>query len=238
MEREYFWIDGERCDAVGIRLQRPLTFEGTTPKMETVDVPGRNGQLHYYEGAYTNVKGEASCFSLRKYDVDKALSAVTRYTLMEPGYHRLETTEEPEIYRKATVVTGPGTEIRMRVLAPFELEFDCMPQKFLKSGDREIKLASSGAVLLNEWFPSLPIINVTGAGEGTLTINDAIVTFKSTFSGPVVLDCELQDAYNGAENKNNQISAAKFPVLPHGKCTVTWTGGITGVSIIPRWWTL
>ena len=30
----------------------------------------------------------------------------------------------------------------------------------------------------------------------------------------------------------------KLPELPEGKTQITWTGGITAVEVIPRWWTL
>ena len=56
--------------------------------------------------------------------------------------------------------------------------------------------------------------------------------------GAVVLDSDTQNAYLGAVNLNSTISAPEFPTLPAGESAVRWTGGITGVEIIPRWWTL
>lgn len=238
MQREYFWLDRVRCDAVGLRLQSPLTFTGTTPRITSVSVPGRNGDLHYSEGAYNNVEGEAKCFALQKNNVDIALNAVARWALMEPGYHRLETTEEPEIYRMTEVVTGPETEIRMKVLAPFTLGFNCMPQKFLKSGEQKIKIAKSGTVLRNEWFPALPIIEVTGSGKGTLSINGKSIQFRETFSGPVIYDADTENAYYGNSNKNGMIYAPEKVILPNGKCEIEWSGGVESVTVTPRWWTL
>ena len=236
MEREYFWLDGIRCDTVGIRLQGPLAFSSPTPKMSSVTVPGRNGDLHYYEGAYNNVKGTARCFSLEEHYVDKALNAISKFSLMEPGYHRLETTEEPECYRLAAVVSGPGTEIRMRHLAPFELEFDCMPQKFFHSGEKEV-LLKNGETIYNKGFPSSPLITVVGNGEGTLTVGDGKITFKSNFTGPIIYDAETENAYYENSNKNSEIQATRI-FIPHGESKVSWTGGIKSVYIVPGWWTL
>ena len=57
--------------------------------------------------------------------------------------------------------------------------------------------------------------------------------------GYVILDCEAQNAYGaGGVNRNATISAPEFPALETGETAVSWTGSITGVSVIPRWWTL
>lgn len=235
---KYFWLDNIRCDTVGIRLQKPVTFTNTSPKMESISVPGRNGTLYYYDGSYKNVTGEASCFLLEKTGVSMALSAVARWTMMEPGYHRLETTEEPDTYRMALVSKGPETEIRMRVLAPFTLTFDCMPQKFLKSGETPVAISESGTVINNEWFPASPIITVMGSGSGTLSINDISMTLRDNFSGPLTYDADTENAYYGLSNKNGEIRAPERLILPHGECAITWDGGVESVSITPRWWTL
>lgn len=238
MEREYFWLDGVRCDTVGIRLQGPVTFEAPTPKMESVPVPGKNGDLHYYEGAYNNIQGESRCFALEKSYVDKALNAIARYSLLEPGYHRLETTEEPDIYRMAAISSGNETEIRMRHLAPFTITFDCMPQKFFKDGERELKIPKSGYVIYNNGFPARPIITIRGSGKGEIAINGTVLSLLDTFTGAVVYDSETENAYYGSENKNKQIKAPEALILPNGKCEIRWSGGVESVSIIPRWWTL
>ena len=238
MEHEFFWLDGIRCDTVGLRLQGPVTFESASPRVSSITVPGRNGDLHYNEGAYSNVAGEARCFSLKKQFVDRALSAIAKWSLLELGYHRLETTEEPEYFRLASIAKGPETEIRMRVLAPFSIQFDCMPQKFLKSGEREIKLEKSGVIIRNNWFPALPKITVNGSGAGTLSIGGKSITFRDSFRGPLIYDSDTQDAYYNRQNKNGEIYAPEPLVIQNGDITVAWNGGITSVNIIPRWWTL
>lgn len=238
MERDYFCIDGIRCDEVGLRLQKPIEFSQAKPKITTVSVPGRNGDLHYFEGAYSNITGSVNCFALEPGNVDRALNAISKWTLMTPGYHRLETSDEPEIYRMACVIAGAGTEIRMRTLAPFSLTFDCMPQKFFKSGEKEIVITKSGAVLFNDGFPANPQITVNGKGKGMLAINDMSVTFNGDFAGPIILDSDTQNAYYGRNNKNEEITASEFPILLNGKNTIAWSGGVESVSIIPRWWTL
>lgn len=235
--KEYFYLDGVRSDAVGIWLQGPVTFSAPAPKMETVEVPGRNGALHFYENAYGNVDGTARCFILRQDDVATALAAVSMWAMAKPGYRRLEVSNEPNVFRLAAVAEGPETEIRMRTLAPFELSFDCKPQRFLRIGERTIHISASGAKLHNPGMPSKPLITLYGTGSGFVTVGGVTVTLKDSFTG-LTLDCDTMDAYFGVSNKNGDISAPEFPEIPGGESEVTFSENVTGVDIVPRWWTL
>ena len=53
----------------------------------------------------------------------------------------------------------------------------------------------------------------------------------------MTIDCEQMDAYAGTTNLNNLVSGS-FPVIPGGEQTITITGGITSISVVPNWWTL
>lgn len=234
---DVFWLDGERSDNFGLRLQEPIKFGASKPKYDTAAVPGRNGTLYQFEGSYENITGTARCFALQKDIVQNALYAVAKWCMFQPGYYRLETVEEPEIYRMAVVLTGPETEIRMQALAPFTLDFDCKPQRWLKEGEQTVALTQSGTVLYNPGMDALPLITVYGTGAGTISAGGRTVQIKS-LDGSLTLDSELQDAYKGTINKNSTISAPEFPALPPGESAVTWTGGIQRVEIVPRWWML
>ncbi|MCI8623744.1 MAG: hypothetical protein HFG26_08790 [Provencibacterium sp.] len=237
LSHDLFWLDGRCCADYGLQLQGPVTFGSPEPRVETISIPGRNGTLTFAEGAFSNVSGAARCFALREDDAGRALIAIKRWCLLDAGYRRLAVSNEPDCYRLARVSAGPETEIRLRRLAPFSIQFDCQPQRFLLSGSRPIRLAISGAVLSNPGFPAKPLITVYGSGPGTLAVSGRMVQIKN-LSSSLTLDCELQDAYKGLENHNADISAPEFPVLEAGENRIGWTGGVTHIEIIPRWWTL
>jgi Phage-related protein len=233
--KDYFIFDGTNSQDVGVFLQQPLTFGAALQNADSQKIPGRNGDLVIYDGSYSNVVGEARCFALAS-NVDKVLYTVNQWTMLGRGYKRLETSAEPDVFRLARVSGGAKTDIRCGVLAPFTIEFSCKPQRFLRSGELETTMRSSG-VLYNEWFPALPLITVYGSGSGKLSICGTVVTFSS-IDEFVTLDCDTQNAYKGTTNKNSTITAPEFPVLEHGECSVSWSGGITKIDIVPRWWTL
>lgn len=232
---EYFVFDGVNSHDVGLKLQSFMTFSSPTPIVETVSVRGRNGNLHFYNGSFENIQGNASCFALQE-SVGQAIDQIKRWTVRSAGYKRLEASSEPNSYRMARVSSGPETELRVRLLAPFTLTFDCMPQKFLKSGENTITMTGSG-VLYNDGFDALPLITVYGSGASTLNVSGTTVQIKS-INGSLTLDSETQNAYKGTQNKNSTISAPKFPILYSGDNEISWTGGITKIEITPRWWTL
>lgn len=230
-----FYYGGISARDFGIRMQSPVTFSGVQPKENTISVPGRNGDLHSSEHAYANKTAEAICFVLQE-NVQQALDQIVKWTLLEPGHKRLELEDDPEYYHMARVTNGPEIQVRMKLLAPFTIRFDCKPQKFRKDGEYP-RIFSEPSVLYNGAFPSLPLITVYGSGEGVLQIGGYTVRLLS-IDEFVVLDCDTQNAYKGTKNKNNTISAPEFPRLEPGENEISWQGGIEKIEIIPRWWTL
>ena len=107
---------------------------------------------------------------------------------------------------------------------------------FLKEGEKAVSI-SKGDIWVNPTNQvAKPLIKITGS-SGTFTIGDRTVTLNA-INEYIMLDSELEHAYKGLTNCNANISALYFPVLNTGANTITWTGNITAVEIIPRWWTL
>ena len=119
------------------------------------------------------------------------------------------------------------------------IEFSCQPQRWLRSGEIQSRLLNGQSLLNPTAFAAKPLITVTGSGSGTLTVGSRAVEIKSFPDGYVALDCEAQNAY-GAQgaNRNATILAPEFPELAAGETPVSWSGGITAVTIKTRWWTL
>lgn len=233
MLRDNFWLDGENAASFGIRLQREVEFEAAEPNVETVKVPGRNGDLHYFDGAFENIKGTASCYCLDK-DVSLITTSVNAWLMKSLDYRRLETLIEPQFFRLARVTHGATLKPRLNKLNAFDIEFDCKPFKYYKSGEEAKTFTEAGTITNPSAFAALPLIVVHGSGSGTVTINGSTLTL--TDCNEVTLDCETKDAYKGTTNKNSTVSGT-YPTL-EGTSEVSFTGGVTRLTITPRWWTL
>lgn len=236
MLNETFYIDGIDARSAGIQLQASIEFSEAVPVVESQTIPGRNGDLIWETGSYENRSGSASCFCLQK-DVEKAISSAGRFLMGKKGYRRLETSDDPDHYWMARVENSPQIAMRLRTLAPFEIGFDCKPQRFVKTGENLVLFTSSGSIFNQYGQIALPVIALTGSGAGTLTIGDCVVEVKS-LDGTLYLDSDTQNAYNDNGNQNLNINAPIFPVLADGETRISFSGGIERVEIIPRWWEL
>lgn len=236
MLNETFYLDGIDARSVGIQLQAPIEFSEAVPISEAQTIPGRNGDLIWETGSYENRSGSASCFCLQR-DVEKAISSAGRFLMGKNWYRRLETSDDPEHYWMARVENSPRIEQRLHLLAPFEIGFDCKPQRFVKAGDNPVVFTSNGALFNQYGQIALPFITLYGQGAGRLTIGDCVVEVKA-LDGILYLDSDTQNAYNGNGNQNMNINAPIFPTLPDGEVQIAFSGGIERIEIIPRWWEL
>ena len=236
MLNETFYLDGIDARSVGIRLQAPIEFSEAVPVVEAQTIPGRNGDLIWETGSYENRSGSALCFCLQR-DVEKAISSAGRFLMGKNGYRRLETSDDPEHYWMARVENSPQIAMRVKTLAPFEIGFDCKPQRFVKAGENAVVLSANGSLFNQYGQIALPFITLYGQGAGRLSIGDCVVDVKA-LDGALYLDSVTQNAYNNSGNQNLNINAPIFPVLGDGEIPIAFSGGIERVEIIPRWWEL
>ena len=232
-----FWFDGHCCEEFGIVCSGSGTFAAPERDATVVDIPGRNGTLTMDNGRYKNVTITYPAAVPREFS---ARAAAIRAWLLGPnGYRRLEDEYQPDCYRMARFA-GP-LEFDAGFLnrsASMSLAFDCMPQRWLKSGEYAQPIANGQALCNPTGFEALPLIEVDLTGEAAaLQVGEVTVQFAG-YTGLLVLDCDLQDAYEGTSNLNRYVTAAQFPVLPAGKTEISWSGGVSSVRLTPNWWTL
>ena len=241
MHKETFFLDNMDAASVGLCLQSPVEFSEPIPVVESDEIDGRNGNLIYETGVYENRTATAKCFALQR-NVGNALTAINRFLLSNHGYRRLETSDRPNHFWMARVANGARIEQRMRILAPFEIEFDCKPQCFVKDGEIPMYFASSG-VIYNQYFhPAKPLIKLYGSGAGEINVGKYHATILDlgglSDEKPLFLDSETMNAYNVDGNQNMSVNCFDFPILVDGENTINFSGGVTAVEIIPRWWEL
>ena len=236
MLNETFYLDGIDARSAGIQLQAPIEFSEAVPVVEAQTIPGRNGDLIWESGSYENRGASASCFCLQKY-VEKVVNSAGRFLMGKKGYRRLETSDDPDHYWLARVENSPQIAMRLHTLAPFEIGFDCKPQRFVKVGENSVVFTANGSLFNQYGQVALPFITLYGQGAGSLTIGDCVVEVKA-LNGTLYLDSDTQNAYNDSGNQNLNINAPVFPVLSDGEIPVAFSGGIERVEIIPRWWEL
>lgn len=234
-----YWA-GRSSDDVHVIVERYPSVTLAGRKLDTQAVPGRNGDLLFEQNAYQNyIQAYEVYMSAERIRLPRAMREVANWLCGPSGYQKLEDDYDVETYRRAYFAGPLDVESIMHRFGRATIEFSCQPQRFLRAGDQTLEVLQGETLLNPTAFTALPLITVAGTGAGTLTVGGRTVTVKSLPDGYVILDCEAQNAYGAADaNRNATISAPEFPVLEAGETAVSWTGGITNVSIMPRWWTL
>lgn len=229
---------GKTSDTLGVVVEHyPVRVVPERALTET-EIAGRNGALVQYDGNWNNYTQEYEVYiSAEKTGLVRAARAVAEWLSAPVGYQRLEDSYEPDVYRMAYYAGGQDIESILNRFGRATISFNCKPQRYLKSGEATKTLTGSGTLTNITQFDALPIITVYGSGAGTVTVNDTTVSI-SEIDSYIVLDCELMDAYKGTVNKNPYISAVDFPVLKAGVNNISFTGGVTSLDIVPRWWTI
>lgn len=230
MVRDNFWLDGKDAAEFGIVLQKEIEFSGAEPVVESMKIAGTDRDILYYDGSYKNVSGVARCYYLGANAAD-AITSINEWLMSTQGYRRLEVLHEPNFFRLAAVKHGVITDHRINLINAFVIDFDCDPFKYYKSGQTAILLSSAGTINSPTSFPSFPVITVSGSGAGTITVNGN--TLSLTNCNGTILDSRSRSAKRGNSNVDSEISGT-YPVLEKTN-TVSFTGGVTGLSIVPNW---
>ena len=219
-----------------IQVAHPPGYAYPERDYTVTHIPGRNGDIIQDNGCYKNVERtyEVS-FDAPNEDFATYANAVSAWLHSTTGYARLEDSYEPNYYRMATYQESNIFENLYNQAGTATIVFECKPQRFLKTGDNTIAIQNSLTIMNPTGFEAYPLFKVTGT-SGVLTVNGNSITFAS-IDDFVMLDCELQDAYKENINKNSTISGT-FPVLKPGSNAISWTGGISSVTMKPRWWTI
>ena len=227
----------------GIHVETPPVYATPERDYEVVHIPGRNGDLVIDKGSYQNVTRK---YSISVGEIDgnftTLAAGVSEWLHSASGYARLEDSYESDYFRLAYYVADVEMENLFHQAGKMLIEFNCKPARFLKAGERAVPFTTDGSISNPTFQKSFPKLTVFVSGSGTLTIGDQTITISGlTNSTLMVIDSELQDVYEEGSltNLNSKVSFSDgFPLLSPGVNTITFTGSITSVEVIPRWWIL
>ena len=231
-----FSFAGVSCRDFGIWCSGKETAQTPVRDVTKIEIPGKSGDLIIDNGRYRNVRQAYDCFAYGNF-MDR-FRRFRNFVLLHPGYQRLEDSYAPDEYRIAAVPESFNPEIGGRLRnGSFTIQFDCKPQRYLKSGETEYHFSQNGYLINPEFTDAKPIIRV--GGNGTIGVGSTTITISDS-SSVITIDSEIMDAYSGTTNCNDKVTMTngQFPVLGPGRSGVTIGTGITSLVIIPRWWRL
>lgn len=223
------------CKDYGVLVSDAGIYASPEPDYTSYEIAGRNGDLHINNGRYKNVDITYQAFIAHEFE-DRFVpfrSAI----LSQEGYVRIEDDFQKDMYRLGRLKSGIEGKIKLaRGIGTFELEFDCKPQWYLKSGENETVFTENGSILNPTVFPSKPLIRVYG--KGTVTVGTNVFVINAAGTEFIEIDTDSKQAYEGAANRNSNIKVNQWGSLTSGNNTITLGTGITKVTVKPRWYEL
>lgn len=234
-----YW-NGVSSETFHVFCEKYPNYEKPERKVKRYSVPGRSGDIVFVQDAWENTP--------QSYDIIggtgaedstvPSFDALAAWLCAPMGYCRLADDFDPLHYRRAMLSDSISIANLVGRSGRAKITFTCDPRRFLLSGETPINMSASGSVLNPTVFTAKPIITVTGTagGSGTISIGGKTLTISYIVNG-MVLDSDEENARSAdhASNYNNYVSG-EFPVIPGGSQTVTITGAISGLSIVPNWW--
>ena len=248
--RKKLYVDGVDLSTFGVYVTGTGTYGAPERKIEMSDIPNRNGAILGIDKSYNNINVSYPCFIYAS--LESNIAALRSFLLSRSGYVRIRDDYHTDEFRMG-IYNGPfNPTIQKRGDAgSFTLTFNCMPQRFLDSGEVAITGLKDGGTFTNPTrFTSKPIINFIDLYYGcNVTVND--VNFVLNFgvvqnSFNITIDCETMDCFDTDDGTsyNDKLTTTdfRFPELISGVNTVVVTSAAWGypadLTITPRWWTL
>ena len=233
-------FNGVSSDSLGVIVERYPDRPIPERIVETVRVPGRNGTLTFSEG-FANVRQDYDVYlSAAANGLPSAAAGMAAWLLAPDGYQRLTDTYNTGEYRMGRLINPEALQNFYNKYGRATLSFDCMPQRWLTSGETVTTYTADTTITNPTSFTAMPTVYVTIAGDGQFSLGGYTVGITGV-NGIVTLDCETNNASanGGTLNLNPYVTLADgdFPKLAPGANTLTFiTGSISAIKIAPRWW--
>lgn len=211
-------------------------------RVRVTSIPGRNGDLIEDLGAYEGYLQPYDIYvSAEAYGLPRVARRAADWLALPRGYQKLYDSYEADSYRRA-IYEGPADlENVLNLFGRATITFRCDPRRFMLIGDQPLEITESGYVLQNPTeHTALPLIRIKGSGTGAVEVGGVTITLTAIPDG-LTVDSELMDTYATNPNAAQYVAftpAHVYPTLPPGETTINFSGGVTGLEIIPRWWHL
>ena len=182
-------FDGVDSRDYGIYITGDAVFNSPERDVEMIEIPGRNGAYALDKGRFGNIEVSypAGIFGDTEADFRQGIRAFRNALASRKGYKRLEDEYNPDEYRMAVYKSGLEVTPKALKAGQFTITFDCQPQRFLKSGETAVSVASGGTITNPTLFDASPILEVYGYGNITIGESGSVQIAKDVLVGDVVL---------------------------------------------------
>jgi len=204
----------------GIIVEKKPTITKAKKNIDIYTIPGRNGFLSIDNGTYEQFTLSLECH------LNPNLTSIDKIKEFLDGYGTLSIDEE----REYTAIIDNSISFDQVVrFKKFLVQFLVNPI----SEDKEytsFNVTENTTLTINDaTFNMYPILEITGSGNLTITINNNTFYLKN-IDGKCILDCKNKVITSNGNNIANKMQY-DFPILKPGTNSITYSGTITSFLI-------
>ena len=202
--------NGKNLREFGITIEHLPESVHPQRRGDAYRIAGRNGTRRREDGTFENydqpyeVWFKDSAANRDGYQLSRDLAGFLRGS---SDFCRLEDTYEPDVFRLACYAGPMNVAAVLRRYGRATLVFDCLPERYLKSGEKAITLfenvmdlsrPATAAVHNPTEFIAAPLIRITGTGEFIILKSahhaadamEIVVSLDSSEAETIEIDCE------------------------------------------------
>lgn len=180
----------------GVYITQEAAYNAPDRDVEVVEIAGRNGAYILDKGRFKNITVSYKC-GIALDDEQSFESAIRTFrnalSSKAGKYVRLEDDYNVNEYRQAAFLGGIEVDMADRRAGEFTVSFDAMPQRFLKSGETAVSVASGDTITNPTLFESHPLISADIDDAATLTIGDKTIAYTPSVFGKTLLANEYKN---------------------------------------------
>lgn len=201
-------------------------------KVSSEEIMGRSGTVTITEGedVFKSISLTIDCFIL---EGTSARDQIVDW-MRGSGYLILGNDPTKRYYGRLSNQIDISQIVRGDNAVAISFIFSCQPYRY-EADPQDIVLSVPSTIENPSYLASDPIIKISGVGNVSISIGDYSVSVSS-LSGTVTLDCDAKQAYSSTSGPVISLGDdGEWPKLVSGSNYITWSGGISSVTISPNW---
>lgn len=201
-----FEFDGTDSRNFGVYITGSGVYNAPEREVEMISIPNRNGAFALDKGRFENIEitYPAGIYADTEADFAEAISDLRNFLCSKRGYCRLTDEYNPNEYRMAIYKSGLEVTPTACKAGEFEITFECMPQRFLTSGETKTTLTSPATVTNPTLFDAKPMIEATG--YGSIDVNGYPLSVQNEELGIITL-IELEQDKSTTQFNGDLVNA-------------------------------
>ena len=229
--------DGYSFEDYGVVVSGTGTWNMPERRTQKDNVPGKHGALITDSGEFDNVTIPYPAWIAHDF-ADQYESFERMMALHTDKYYRLEDSYHTDYYRMAKVVPGiipePGTLNRS---GRFTIEFDCQPQKWLRSGEIPLEIDDRLELFNSTGYDAKPVIVIPPGASVIIAHEDGSTARLTTtdFGMETTYDADIEEAIVNGTYVNEYVTQSGTISLKPGRNIITASAQI---KLTPRFFTI